>query len=296
MMRAFAAWLMQSRRNALLGAAALGGLRLLDLLSGAVIALATLVQGPLEGLRVALLAMGLLAAAALVFSVPAGLVLGPLAVAWVPAWLLAGVLRQTGSLAAAVQAGVGLAVGALLAFHVAVDDPVGLWRALIDTWVVPALRELRGAVPLPDQLDAMARLAGGLVAAMGLLGAVCSLLLARWGQALLVKPGGFGTEFRAFRNGRTTTVVASAVFVAALFVEHLVLANVAVVLLVPFLLQGLAVAHRVVQGRDLGVGWLVALYAAALLMPLHIWALLAGVGFADNWWDIDAGGAPRPGP
>jgi hypothetical protein len=89
--------------------------------------------------------------------------------------------------------------------------------------------------------------------------------------------------------------VASLVFVTTLFVAHPALRSVALVVLVPFLVQGLAVVHRVVKQKDLGAGWLVATYGLVVLAPQATWALLAGVGFADNWWNMDAAGGERPG-
>jgi hypothetical protein len=297
MMRAFAAWLMRSRLNALVGAVVL---RTLGLPSGAVIALTTLVQGPREGLRVMLTGALVLVGGGLALGVAPVLVLASVTMAWIPPLLMASALGATGTWSAALQAGAGLASLAVVLFHTLLDDPLGVSRQLLDEVHerIAALYQTLGVpvqMPAAAELDAVTGVVAGLFAALVLMGACGGLLLARWWQSELRQPGAFGTEFRALRNGRTTTAVASLVFVTTLFVAHPALRSVALVVLVPFLVQGLAVVHRVVRQKDMGAGWLVATYGLVLLAPQATWALLAGVGFADNWWNMDAAGGERPG-
>ena len=57
-------------------------------------------------------------------------------------------------------------------------------------------------------------------------------------------------------------------------------------LLMGFLIQGLAVAHRVVAKAKLHRVWLIALYLSFILVAPHAEVLVAAVGLADNWVDF----------
>jgi len=115
---------------------------------------------------------------------------------------------------------------------------------------------------------------------------VSSLLLARWWQAGLYNPGGFGREFRALRLSRVAAGVAAVLCVAALTVGGEVLQGLALATVALFVFQGLAVVHGVVARRGMATGWLVALYVLVLFLAPQVMAGLTLVGIADAWADF----------
>ncbi len=134
-------------------------------------------------------------------------------------------------------------------------------------------------------IDTMAPLMTGVVAMSVVFSAITSLLLARWWQSLLYNPGGFGSEFRALRLGRTAAAITLGVSALALFTTPAWIDSLALVVASVYVFQGLAVAHGVVNGLKLGPAWLAALYIALVpLMPYVVVGLMI-VGAADAWAD-----------
>ena len=142
-----------------------------------------------------------------------------------------------------------------------------------------------------------AQIAGMLGAGTGMTSVLC-LLLARYWQAALYNPGGFGDEFRALRY---PLAVSSVLAVASIALASLGLQyrTWAVIALLPLTFAGLALVHARVRHREQGMGWLTGFYAAWLLLdPVKI--LVVGIAIADSWFDFRQrwsngtdGGEPR---
>ncbi len=128
----------------------------------------------------------------------------------------------------------------------------------------------------------------GVVVSSLITGVVGSLLLARWWQSLLVHPGAFREEFCSLRLGNLSGLLTVAMMLLARFVPDAagdLAAQLAMVMLVPYLLAGLAVIHSLVKQTGRGTGWLVAVYVALALLP-QASLLLAGGGLLDTWLDF----------
>lgn len=251
------------------------------------ISLLALEAGPQAALRSLLLTALLLTPLALFGG--AGL-LGPaLLFAWLPALGAGLALRSARSLPLAVFVLTALAVVVVL-----VVDQTGLQvggpenrRALVD-----ALLKLNPKLPaseLDAALDVMLQLAGGLLALV-LLGAwTGGLSLGRSLQARLRRPGAFAQEFRALRFGRAYSLLVL-VAVAGAFTLRLagggLAVELALVLAVPLLLQGLALMHAETARR----GWWRrlpwAVYPMLVLATPQLASLLALLGLVDNWLDF----------
>jgi hypothetical protein len=125
------------------------------------------------------------------------------------------------------------------------------------------------------------------------------LFIARWWQALLYNPGGFGEEFRDLRLGRSFGVVALLLLAALPFFDGVGLAaHMLLVLSVLLLLQGLAVVHKVRALKQARQAWLVGFYVLLILFMPQTLLLVACVGLVDIWADIRARVAATrpPGP
>lgn len=254
--------------------------------SGALIALSTLRHGAASGLRV--LATAAVISAALRFVLGGDLVAHVLlgALTWLPAWGMAIVLDYRRQQVYPLLLAAGLAGAYALAMRLLVGDVEAYWSAHLAPLFERLARDA-GAHFTPEQI---AYVAGqlhlwSLVGIQVLLAAM--ILLARWWQAVLYNPGGFGSEFRELALPRTALLALGAA--AALFLLEragtlgLVGAGDAcVILMVLFAFQGLAVIHYRAKLRSLAAGWLAGLYVLLALMPQLAGPLLASTGAADS--------------
>ena len=131
----------------------------------------------------------------------------------------------------------------------------------------------------------MANVMTGIVVAWFVLSSVLSLLLARWWQAMLYNPGGFRKEFYQLRLGKTMAMIALALMLISLLPLDKVAAiskDIVIVLVLLYMLQGLAVVHASVAARRVSPGWLVALYFVLMLVPM----VVAVAGLLDTWVEL----------
>jgi len=304
--RALLSFAVRGRTNAvatvsLLAAASLL-MPLLNYLSSAFIALTTLRRGPVEGLVVlagAFALTGLLALLVLQALAPAAVMV---LVTWAPVWVLGEALRLTASQGAALGVGAVLAVVAIGAFHVVLEDPTAWWRDLLDRLIVRGVEaggaEQETLARLNELLDLVAPLMGGFMAGGTLLGAVLALLLARWFHAVLDNPGGFAREFRELKLDRRIAYAAVAAGLVASFASG-ELAHfgfeLLIVAMVLYFFQGLALVHGIVSRAGASFGWLVGLYVLMALMLPQMMLLMAVFGFADAWFNFRRRwGSPAP--
>ncbi len=297
-MKAIAAFVMRGPSQAALIAAVTALLSILvpplGLLSVGSVGLVTLRHGARYGLivmAIGTLGMGALAWLALGSPLPA---VGVLAMLWVPAMALAVLLRSTRSLSLTLQTAGGLGVLVMLATYLAMEDPAATWLTVLTPFRDALVAD--GIVTEEASAVVFADLAGwmtGAFAAALVAQLLFGLFIARWWQALLYNPGGFGAEFRALRLGRAFGVLVLLLLAALPFVEGpSLVANLLLVLGVLLLLQGLAVAHQVralTQARQM---WLIGLYVLFVLFMPQSLILVACVGLVDIWADIRSRVAP----
>ena len=256
---------------------------------GAVIGLATLRFGTGEGAVVLAGSAAVFAAAmwglagtttpAVVFLVVTGL----------PALALCALLRVTSSQGFVLAAATLAAGGAIILLYLTVPDPVAWWLEMFEAFL--AVRT-GGADPRAfEQLAAVLRtVVTGLPIAV-MVTAMSVVFLARWGQAALDNPGGFGREFRDLRVGRRFATGAGAVAVLALFaaprgagVGH----DLLMLIVAACAIQGIALVHGLVALRGGARGWIVAMYASLLLVTPAAVLALSVAGFSDAWLDYRA--------
>ena len=114
---------------------------------------------------------------------------------------------------------------------------------------------------------------------------VLALMLARYWQAALYNPGGFGREFRELKLPKQTMAVLVAVMVVAPFIgpQFIILASASSLVLV---LAGIALMHGLVaQGRLAGF-WLVGMYVTLPLIMQLIYPLLVVLAIVDSLIDF----------
>ena len=208
---------------------------------------------------------------------------------WGPVWLTAVVLRETRSLALAMLVSSGLAMAGVLLVFIAFGDPGQWWlehlQALIDS--VAAQQEVDIA-PLSEFAEQVAPFMTGALAAGLSFATLTCLLLGRWWQSLLVKPGALRKEFYALRLNRLLSLFGLAIIALAALgfgvVSTLSLQWVLVVTVL-FLFVGLAVVHATLANLKAARGWLIAIYVLMSLLPQAL-LLVIVVGMLDPWLDL----------
>ncbi|KAA5681546.1 hypothetical protein F3G60_01760 [Pseudomonas aeruginosa] len=163
------------------------------------------------------------------------------------------------------------------------------------TEVTKVLTQLRGESQLSgEELDklqvALVPTLTGVMASSLQVTCLLCLMLARYWQASLYNPGGFGREFRSLRLAPAVAVILllGAVVVPALEVQAAVFGPLCSV---PLIIAGVALGHGLIALKRLAGGWLVGLYLAVLLLG-NLICLLAVV---DSLFDFRGRLARRQG-
>lgn len=278
-MRGLASFAMHGRFRALLLVVASAGSLLFAWIAAAVLALVTLRKGYQEGLWLLLWASlpGLVLAQVTGDSSALALVLGTA--------LLAQALRATVNMAltALLSAAVAVLTGVLL---LGFGEPMLDEMSRIFARLSLALEEQAG----PDQGGALALHAPSRVQLAGMMGVVNGVLsflclaLARYWQAALYNPGGFGTEIRALRFPPALVWVLGigALAIAAVDIQWRSWGS---ALLLPLTIAGFALLHARARYRGQGSFWLSGIYVAWLVFDAAKLALV-GLVLVDALLDL----------
>lgn len=260
-MRTLAELIMKGRSQAVLVAVVAAMLPFLYWISAAAVCLVTLRRGVTDGSQLLLWAL-----------LPAGvwaLAGDPTALIVIAgSYVLAALLRRSMSW---IQVLIGvIPVGIVASFGL----ELGL-GSMLDQVLELVSQQESGAVP---QLQALASydlkvLIIGAVTAFHAAVMLASLALARWWQACLFNPGGFGQEFRNVRL--------KPVFTLVLVTAVVLLPNIGAemvrwmpLLMLPLIVAGMALVHGIVAKRELAKGWLTGFYLSLALFGPYVLTLL----------------------
>lgn len=280
-------WVLAGPLRAGLVAAALALSRLFDIFGAAVLALVALRKGFVPALQVIAIALPLLAFAGYFSGMGLALPVSVLGL-WLPVLALSLVLRTTAAPALMLQAGV-MVLGLLVAgWYVIEADPLARMQVFIERQVLPLFEQMQaGPVELSsEQLQALANMAPGLMAAGTLTLAAVTVFVGRWWQAIAFNPGGFREEFHHLRHGRAAALAFAGVILAASLTGHTVIMGFAMAALAALVFQGIALVHGVIAAAGQPGIWLWGMYGLLLLLPLPAIVLLALAGSVDNWMDF----------
>ncbi|MDG2270792.1 MAG: hypothetical protein P8L39_00725 [Halioglobus sp.] len=275
-MKGLANFVMRGRLQALVVVVAGAGSLLFCWISAAALALVTLREGVGSGAWLFLWA--LLPAGTLLYvygdSGPLGLLVGTM--------VLALVLRTTVSLSLAVLAAVGVGVVTGLALMAFAAEYLAQMVAFFGEFLGSLEQQLSKegqAIELPR--PEAGQIAGMLGAGTAMMSILC-LLLARYWQASLYNPGGFGAEFKALYY---SPVVSFALVVAAIALWSLGVQyrTWAMICLLPLTFAGLALIHARVEALGQSKGWLIWFYITWLLFDPVKFLLVLFV-IADSWF------------
>lgn len=260
--------------------------------SAALVVLATLRNGAREGLLlVASATLAIAGAGGLLFGMPLAIALLGL-VLWLPAWGLGVAFGRSGSLGRTLEiAAIG---GALLvaAQYLVLGDPAEYWHAMLKEYMAATLDPT--VVPEAERqqlLKAIAAWMPGGVGASWTLSLSLSVLLGRWAQSVLERPGAFGAEFREFRCSRPWLILLPLLLVPTFLLQGNqpgAMAQLYLVAMTLFLLQGISTVHGLVNLSGGQKGWLFGLYFVLLVGAPHSVTAIAAAGYADGWLDFRA--------
>ena len=250
-----------------------------NLCAVALVGLIILTQGPGMGLKViAASAVGASLAAWLVLVSPEP-VISMVVLQWLPVIVLAQTLRSTSSLSVTVLAGIVLGVVVIALQYM-------FWSELERNWVAQILA--RDDVTELDQeqsqqLAHFVRLLMLLFASSLYLMYMLVLFLARWMQARLSDSESFRREFCALKLGRPAALVAAVAAPLGLWLQQGWLLSFALLLIIAFMFQGIAVVHSKLAGKKQGFA-LLLLYYVLLVFTWQITGILTSfTGIIDNW-------------
>lgn len=249
------------------------------LLSCTLVGLVILTQGSVSGLKaIGVSIVGITLVAWMLISAPE-LGLWTALVQWLPIILLTQTLRSSKSLALTML--VGMAIGAI-----GVGVQYLVWNNL-ETEMISQTLQRMGQV---DQLDEklaerniqLVRLFVLALAAMAYLVFMLIVLIARWMQASLAESQGFSQEFRTLSLGKPAATGALVLMVVSFWIDQSWLISLALLVVVGFMFQGIAVVHAKLAPRRQARMLLVLFYTLLLVFP-QVVALTAITGVIDNW-------------
>jgi hypothetical protein len=295
MLKGIANFAKQGRWSAAMATAALTLLAIivppLSYLARGVIVLTTLRMGPKEGLLVVVASLAVFTGFAVLllgnFVISVGLLLSGL----LPIYLVTLVLGFTRSLSLSVLASAGLGLLVVLVMHLVLSEPALWWQQMLQPFV-EMLQQQPGWQASQQQtaavLASIASLMTGFIGAGITLNALFGLFIGRSWQSKLYNPGGFADEFVNLQLGKPAALLTVALIAISLLPikSNLpVLVDCLPVMLVIFVIQGLAIVHRRLRQRQKTKLVVVAYVVLAVLMfimpPLAI--VLAMIGVLEQW-------------
>ena len=256
-------------------------------ISAAAIVLMTLVHGPKSGLiTTALSSLGAAIFSYMIFATPQVAVIF-VVLAWLPAWLIAMILRQTVSMAYSLQVLSAFSLLAIVLIYILFPNFGELWREPLDIMVEQLAEQSEdfSLAELKQTEDWVIKFLPGLFASSIMFGTMLSLFLGRWWQAAFYNPGGFGKEFQSLNLGKISALVAIAIMLIALFANSVFAIALVTVVFVLYGMQVLSILHAAIKIRQLNAVWLLPVYLIMLFIP-QLLLLLILASLVDPWLNI----------
>ncbi len=261
-----------------------------SIVSSATVALVTLRRGTFEGLLVLLSAS---VAAAILGVLVLGnfqFALGYALILWLPVWLLSIVLREGRHLSLALEIASILGILAVIGVYVFVQDPALYWQAVLQMIIQPMAAQVSEmpAEQLEQTIITVSKYMTGMIAMGSVTGLLLGLLLARWWQACLYNPGGFGSEYLSLRMPprftiATLVILAIAYLSSGVFSE--LASNIGIILFMLYTFIGTAIAHAFIATTKIKRFLLPFFYMLLFVVP-QIVLPIAIIGISDTWLNL----------
>ncbi len=203
-----------------------------------------------------------------------------------PVWLMSVVLRQTSSLASALQAAMVMAGLGVIGFYLMVPEPAQWWLALFNQHAVPILEAAEIAYQ-SEVVAEMVNMVTMLLAVFVVILWFSILIIGRWWQSKLYNPGQFKIDFHQLKLPKSTAYAAILFAVVSLVFGQSagLVYDLSGVIIVGLMFQGVAIAHQTVAIKQLNSAWLIGFYFLLFLFPQTM-LILAAIGLVDTWVDF----------
>jgi hypothetical protein len=279
---AIARWLVARPHNAVLGLVVTLLLPAPQLVSGAIMVLLVLAQGARFAVIGAFVASAILAVTSMILGGSLASVVVLVAGTWVPVMLLALLLVTMRSLTLTLQVSLIAAVAAMLLFQVAVPDPAAFWQPYLDM-VGEAIKEAGLQLDTELLTAEVMTVSAVLVFWMLYTGA---LLIGYWLYRGLPRASVDFGRFRDLNFGRVIALTMAVVSVLAFVIGAAWLSNVAFIVFVMFMMQGLALVHWLHGEGILPIFAVVSVYLLMPFLQVLLVIVLAMIGYTDAWIGI----------
>ena len=247
-------------------------------LASGIVALCTLRAGPKEGITVLFIATAVFASVAMLLMAQPLLAGIFLISNWLPVY--------------GISTGIGvlLVVGA----YIVLPSPAEWWLQMME----PMVKMLEaqpgwklGQAETQLFVTTLSSVMTGLLVAGLFANIILGLLLGRAWQAMLYSPMSFAEEFQQLRLGKMPAIVMMVTTATALLAGSSVplLQDCLPILIVLFVVQGLAVTHAIVRLQQRHKAWLIVMYVLLLIMTSQMAVLLALIGVLEQWFNFRQG-------
>jgi len=277
--QAIAKWLVARPYYAVAGLAVTLLLPAPQLFSGAILVLLVLAEGTRLAVVRASVAAAALAAASLLLGGSLTSLVALMVATWVPALLLAQALVAVRSLTLTLQVSVIVAVAALLVFQLAIPDAEAFWRPYLD--LMEDIIRQNGLTLNTELLTAdVMTVSAVLVLWMLYTGA----LLLGYGLYRRLPAGtdNYG-QFRDLNFGRVIALTLALLSLLAFVIDAALLENIAFIIFVMFMMQGLAIVHWLYGEGKLPLIAVVSVYVLMPFLQVLLIMVLALIGYTDAW-------------
>ncbi len=253
---------------------------MLNLISVVLVALILLTQGAASALKPLLVAVAAVLAVGLLVSGSPNQAISLVGLQWLPVAAMAQSLRGSGSL------GLALIVGAVIGmFGVALEQ---VWWSELETGWLTQFVQASGAGSEPgeeqvEQFRLVVRLMMVVLVPSLYLTWALVLLVSRYLQAKLAESGDFGAEFRGLALGKPAAAAGFVIVGMALVLQQPWGMSLALLIVLAFMFQGVAIVHSRLQAKQLAIPLLVLFYVLLVFMWQIAGVLTSITGMIDNW-------------
>ena len=203
-------------------------------------------------------------------------------------WMFAVMLRRTHSWALTLELFVFLGALVVVGIHLFIPDIAKIWVQLMSYY----FKEYDWATVFrltPNQVThgiaELAPIGTGVAVTVLLVGAFFQLILARWWEAALFYPGSLRQELVQIRVNRIMTIVVVLASVG-LYWQPAWLIDFYPLLILPFVVSGFSLLHKVGSSKKEWIFLVVAVYLALILLTFIVLLVLALLGLMDSWYNF----------
>jgi len=163
-----------------------------------------------------------------------------------------------------------------------------LWADLESLWIAQFVQQ-SGEQLNDENLAQLQQLVGLLmllsVPSLYLL-TTLAMLAARWAEIRLSRDDGFDRDFQALQFGRSVALVTLVVVPLCVWLKQPWMISAALLLVIAFMYQGIAVAHNRLALKKMPVVMFVMFYLILIMMSQFAVIIMAITGVIDNWLNM----------